>query len=341
MHPSRSLVAIAAIALLAGCGGEESELDTMGEQLVEDPAAAQQALTTAKIWFTDGDGVNVRSTPSTSGAILGWLAEGTSVGIECQTTGTTVNGTNIWDYLPAYGGYVTDAYVLTGYDGFIPGMPMCGASGGGGGSTSLVVNGNTLNASQDKWVRWIAKNTVPKLTGTRDQRLTKASRVTWWSLKEGVLDLASPLPYSNCNGTYVGPLSVCAAGYAWQAGIAGIQPRDHYLSDSESTAGLVYPGVAIKDVLAKAAVTAGYAAGTSTYNSIVASTGDLRNSWLLREQAVAFTKQEPLVTYQCITNSEVWCYSSGWYPSSAYAPNKSAALKAISDLKAILDSLAP
>ncbi|UQA57301.1 CHAP domain-containing protein [Polyangium aurulentum] len=127
MHHSRSLVALAAFAILAGCGVEESELDVQGEQLVENTAEAEQALTTAKVWFTDGDGVNVRSTPSTSGTVLGWLAEGTSIGISCQTTGTTINGTNIWDYLPGYGGYVTDAYVLTGYDGFIPGMPMCDA----------------------------------------------------------------------------------------------------------------------------------------------------------------------------------------------------------------------
>jgi len=137
MHLSRSLVAAFAFALLAGCGVEELESDGTDEQLVEDTAEAEQALTTAKVWFTDGDGVNVRSTPSTSGSILNWLAEGTSIGISCQTTGTTVNGTNIWDYLPGYGGYVTDAYVLTGYDGFIPGMPMCTTGGGGTTSSTL------------------------------------------------------------------------------------------------------------------------------------------------------------------------------------------------------------
>lgn len=139
MHISRPLVALAAFVFLAGCGAvEESELDLQGEELVEDTAEAEQALVTAKIWFTDGDGVNVRSGPGTGYAVKGWLAEGTSVGISCQTTGTTVNGTNIWDYLPGYGGYVTDAFVLTGYDGFIPGMPMCGSGGGGGGGgTSL------------------------------------------------------------------------------------------------------------------------------------------------------------------------------------------------------------
>jgi CHAP domain len=138
MHLSRSLVALAAFAFLAGCGAEESEFDTEGEEeLVENTAEAEQALFSAKIWFTEGDGANVRSGPGTSYAIKTWLAEGTAIGIECQTTGTSVNGTTIWDYLPGYGGYVTDAYVLTGYDGFIPGVPQCGTSGGGSTSTTL------------------------------------------------------------------------------------------------------------------------------------------------------------------------------------------------------------
>lgn len=128
MHLSRSLVALAAFALLAGCGVEESEFDMEGEEL-ENTAEAEQALYSAKIWFTDGDGANVRSGPGTSFAIKTWLAEGTAIGIECQSlNGTSVNGTTIWDYLPAYGGYVTDAYVLTGYDGPIPGVPVCGTS---------------------------------------------------------------------------------------------------------------------------------------------------------------------------------------------------------------------
>jgi hypothetical protein len=118
-----------------GDPAEDSERNLVGEQLIENTAEAEQALTTAQIWFTGGDGANVRSGPGTSYAVKGWLAEGTSVGISCQTTGTSVEGTNIWDYLPGYAGYVTDAYVLTGYDGFIPGMPMCSGGGGGGGSS--------------------------------------------------------------------------------------------------------------------------------------------------------------------------------------------------------------
>ncbi|UQA57302.1 SH3 domain-containing protein [Polyangium aurulentum] len=338
MHPSRSLVALAALALIAGCGGEESELDYAGEHESENIGTAEQAAVfmNAKIWNTGGVALNVRSTPSTSGTIVGSVAEGTSVGIECQVNGTLVGSTTIWDYLPAYGGYVTDAYVYTGYDGFVPGMPICGSSGGGG-STPLVVNGSTLNASQDKWVRWIAKNTFPKLQGTLSQRLDVASRVTWWALKEGVLDTTNPIAYSNCDNVHQGPLYVCYG--MWQAGISGIQINDKDPVEVENLALKIHAGSTIKDVLAKAALSGGFAAGTSTYNSIVNATGGLRHSWLLRESAVGFTRQDPVVNSECVVGAKSWCYGSGWYPSNVYAPTKTAALKSISDLRAIISTL--
>jgi hypothetical protein len=296
---------------------------------------------TGTVFNTDGLALNVRSKPSTSSSILTTIAAGTKVTIKCQIEGDWVGSTKVWNFLSSYSGYVSDEFLLTGYDGFIPGVPKCGSTSGGGGGTPLVVNGHTLNANQDKWVRWIAKNTVPALSGTRDERLTTAARVTWWSLKEGVLSLDNPIPYSNCNNAHVGPLTVCSSSYTWQAGISGIQPRNYTLSSTEGTALALYPGSTIKNVLADAALAAGYASGTSMYNSIVGSTGDLRNSWLLRHHAVAFTKQAPLVTSECITNSKYWCYGTGWGESAAYAPDKNAALKSIGDLKAILGTLAP
>jgi hypothetical protein len=157
LHTHLCIALTATLALaLAGCSaessdfddagehGEDSELDFTGEHESEDVATGEQAVINANgtIFNTGGAKLNVRSTPSTSGSIVTSIPEGTQVGIECQTTGTTVDGTNIWDFLPAHGGYVTDAYVLTGYDSFIPGMPMCGGGGGGGGS-----GGSTLGAT--------------------------------------------------------------------------------------------------------------------------------------------------------------------------------------------------
>lgn len=89
------------------------------------PAAAS---ITAPVWGTDGDNLNVRASASTSSAVIASLSPDQSVTIDCQTTGPTINGTSIWDHLPAYGGYATDAYLYTGYDGWDPNLPRCGDS---------------------------------------------------------------------------------------------------------------------------------------------------------------------------------------------------------------------
>ncbi|WP_051366340.1 N-acetylmuramoyl-L-alanine amidase [Hamadaea tsunoensis] len=72
--------------------------------------------------------LNIRSGPGTGYAVAGSLANGAGVSVYCQATGTTVTGTygtsNIWDRIGT-NKYVADAYVLTGSDGFIPGVPRC------------------------------------------------------------------------------------------------------------------------------------------------------------------------------------------------------------------------
>jgi hypothetical protein len=47
MHYSRSLVALAVFALLAGCGAEDSELDYAGEHEGEDIGTAEQEIINA------------------------------------------------------------------------------------------------------------------------------------------------------------------------------------------------------------------------------------------------------------------------------------------------------
>jgi murein DD-endopeptidase MepM/ murein hydrolase activator NlpD len=77
---------------------------------------------------TAGTALTVRSGPGTGYAAVGTVADGATVTIYCQTTGTTVTGTygtsNIWDRIGT-GRFVSDAYVYTGYDGFIPRVPRC------------------------------------------------------------------------------------------------------------------------------------------------------------------------------------------------------------------------
>lgn len=49
------------------------------------------------------------------------VANGTKVLISCQNTGQSIKGTygtsNVWDYVPALGGFISDAYTYTGSDG--------------------------------------------------------------------------------------------------------------------------------------------------------------------------------------------------------------------------------
>ncbi|MEU4565327.1 peptidoglycan DD-metalloendopeptidase family protein [Micromonospora sp. NPDC023956] len=77
---------------------------------------------------TAGSPLTVRSGPGTGYSAVGTVADGTRVTIQCQTTGTTVTGTygtsNIWDRIGS-GRFISDAYVYTGSDGFIPGVPRC------------------------------------------------------------------------------------------------------------------------------------------------------------------------------------------------------------------------
>ncbi|HEY8472549.1 MAG TPA: peptidoglycan DD-metalloendopeptidase family protein [Natronosporangium sp.] len=68
---------------------------------------------------TDGGGVlNRRSGPGTSHPVIGTLADGATVRIECSARGTSHTGrggytTNLWNRL-AGGGWVSDAYLWTG-----------------------------------------------------------------------------------------------------------------------------------------------------------------------------------------------------------------------------------
>ncbi|MFF5074571.1 hypothetical protein ACFY2R_26055 [Micromonospora olivasterospora] len=77
---------------------------------------------------TAGSPLTVRSGPGTGYTAVDTVADGARVTIQCQTSGTTVTGTygtsSIWDRIGA-GRYVSDAYVYTGYDGYIPGVPRC------------------------------------------------------------------------------------------------------------------------------------------------------------------------------------------------------------------------
>lgn len=77
---------------------------------------------------TAGADLTVRSGPGTGYAAVGSVSDGQGVTISCQTAGTRVSGTygtsTIWDRIGG-GRYIADAYVYTGSDGYIPGLPRC------------------------------------------------------------------------------------------------------------------------------------------------------------------------------------------------------------------------
>lgn len=69
---------------------------------------------------TSGSRLTVRASPGTGYDAWSSRADGASVTIRCQTTGSSVTGTygtsTLWDMI-GNGGFVSDAYVLTGSDG--------------------------------------------------------------------------------------------------------------------------------------------------------------------------------------------------------------------------------
>lgn len=91
-------------------------------------AAPARASITATVVDTGGIGLNVRTGPSSADRVITAVGEGASVAVSCQVFGQDVGGNGVWDFLPAYGGYASDFYLLTGYDGRHPSLPLCGGT---------------------------------------------------------------------------------------------------------------------------------------------------------------------------------------------------------------------
>lgn len=220
-----------------------------------------------------------------------------------------------------------------------------GGGGGGDDGGPLIVVGTQLGAGQAQWVRHIAKEIVPQMKGSRADRIAKAAEVTWWSLKEGVLELSNPLSYSNCHfppDQHIGALDVCPnPNNAWQVGISGVQAAWRTLADVEALSASVHPGMSSTDVLVNAAAVAGFSAGSATGQAIAGSTGRLRLSWLLRDGAVGFEAQYPVVHDECFVQGLYWCFGAGWPSSATFAPDVWTSQQAVNDLEAIFAALSP
>jgi hypothetical protein len=213
------------------------------------------------------------------------------------------------------------------------------------GIRSWRVNGRTPNAVERKWIRHVATEVVPHLSGSRGVRVRTAARVSFWSLKEGIFDLDNAHVFSNCNTSSgdrrIGPLDRCSPGRAWQVGLAAVQVPNQSLESVESVARRLFPGDPLTLVLRDAADEAGFARFGTIADAIASSGGSLRESWLLRRAPVGFTVVEDDIVRECISGSRSWCYGRGWSTSARFSPDRAGALQTIRDLTRILADLTP
>lgn len=176
----------------------------------------------------------------------------------------------------------------------------------------------SLSPNEARWVDFIAKTVVPSLPGAPADKARTAAVVTWWALKEGVLDLPNPLRHNLCSQAgevQIGDLGVCSAG-PWQIGISGIQGNavsDEQVEDARRRA---YGSESVQSTLSRIAKTA--RVDSATYDAIVRSTGALRRAWLLRDGAVSFPLQRPFVEACLASSPPSWCFGS-WDTARAYA----------------------
>lgn len=80
------------------------------------------------VFGTWGSGVNVRSEPNTSSAVVAQVPSSVDVLVSCQVRGEVVEvppyTNDWWAYVPQYGGYLTNIYIQN-ESNELPGVPVC------------------------------------------------------------------------------------------------------------------------------------------------------------------------------------------------------------------------
>jgi uncharacterized protein YraI len=173
---------------------------------------------------TAGDPLTVRRAPDTSATAVRTVANGATVAIDCQTTGTSVTGplgtTTLWDYVPALGGYVSDGYVKTGSDGQV--APDCGVGSGSAECSSGDCAGEGLFRASDGHflvydkvsdgksavvAYWLPGGVGPLYAwnsggaGTNTDRATGVSSGDWIYYKVCIANYSATAPtLENCSG---------------------------------------------------------------------------------------------------------------------------------------------
>jgi hypothetical protein len=211
----------------------------------------------------------------------------------------------------------------------------------------LTVNGYMLSDIQARNVRWIKRCALPLLPGTPAEKATLAANNTWWSLREGVLDLDGyrSVRYSLCNENGSDhsrtdePLYDCPTNI-WQVGLGAGQVANY--SDAEVSGAHAQTFAALDsritetDVLAWTASLAGYPESDPVHSQILQSIGRVRRGWLLRNPVIAFLLVGKLeVIAECLIDHKSWCYGGGYSAGDHFSPNAAGVLRSISDLKSI------
>lgn len=186
------------------------------------------------------------------------------------------------------------------------------------GAPEGTLAGRSLTAAESRWIAWVGTNVLPHLPGSAEARIELAARVTWWSLKEGVLDVSpNPWRHNLCTMSggdrQIGDLDTCAS--TWQVGMSGLQMPNVSDGTVIAAAQRAYPGESIASILARIANDAGVP--SSTKNAIVASSGRLQASWLARDPAIGFALNAPFVD-DCLPSGPSWCYGN-WDTAIAFA----------------------
>jgi hypothetical protein len=186
-----------------------------------------------------------------------------------------------------------------------------------------------LSPVQSKWVEYVRRNVAPRI-GAR-----AAALVTWWALKEGILNLENPWRHNLCNrpggDVKIGDLDTCS-GSVWQMGMSGIQVTAVSEATVLGAAQRLYPGDGVEDILSRIAEDAGVDAATK--RAVEQSTGLLRKAWLLRDPTISFYLQAPFVEKGCVSGTYSWCYGS-WDTARTFAANRDVALATIAELEAM------
>ncbi len=253
-----------------------------------------------------------------------------------DTTAKTIH--NCWLRDNAVRGGIGTRFGYTDDDGYSDNsQPAADTAEESTGDVSLTsLNGYTLNPNEVRWVKYIKDDVMARLPGSANEQAAMAARVTWWSLKEGILNGniipgGNPHRNSNCGsqGQKSNILELCSAGL-WQIGMAGVQFANFNLAQVEAVARQRNPDKTIQEILADVAVLVGHNQGSSEYNTIINATGPLRKSLLMRDPATGFTLVDRNVTPECLSGTFA-PFCDGYDSTNNIAASPAVALKVVND----------